>query len=99
MIRDLVESSLSRLNLRTEDREQVIDVVTRAVGAAADNVLRDLLKNQGLTDPSVCPPSDNDHAAAPAVGDPIPTFRGTKHTTAPRDRASEKELPTQIDPA
>lgn len=63
MIRDMVETGLSRLNLLVEDREQVVGALTRVVGAEVDMALQNLLKNHRLPDPLIGRRSENSHPA------------------------------------
>jgi hypothetical protein len=99
MIRDLIESSLSRLKLQFEDRDQAVDVVTYVVGAAADHAVRELMQGRALLRPKLKSQIDDERVAEPADRDPTSEFRGTKRGKVPRDPASEKEMPTKIAPA
>jgi hypothetical protein len=68
MIRDLVEQNLFRLRLQTENHDEVVDLVTRVIGAAADDAVRDLLQRrpappaQPDADPDISPADDPDRA-------------------------------------
>jgi hypothetical protein len=72
MIRDLVERNLSRLKLQTDDHDEVVDVVTRVIGAAADDAVRDLMKRRSPPAPDAAEdPDDNptDDADQTVTGD------------------------------
>lgn len=86
MIRSLVESGLSRLDLQESEREQLVDAVTRLIGDAADQAVRDLVEGRVSVGSPAQPPSDG-------VTDRKPrgARRGRTGGAAPRDAEASAE--------